>query len=81
MLHAVVMAGGSGTRFWPQSRSALPKQFLQLCGDETLLAATLSRVGDWIPINRSWVVTNKSHAAQTQKQLPTLPAANILREP
>jgi mannose-1-phosphate guanylyltransferase len=81
MLHAVVMAGGSGTRFWPQSRSALPKQFLQLFGEETLLAATLSRVGAWIPINRSWVVTNKSHAAQTQKQLPALPVANILREP
>src|SRR5262249_29000888 len=81
MLHAVVMAGGSGTRFWPQSRAALPKQFLQLFGEETLLAATITRVGDWIPIDRSWVVTNKSHAAQTQKQLPALRSGNILREP
>jgi mannose-1-phosphate guanylyltransferase len=81
MLHAVVMAGGSGTRFWPQSRAALPKQFLRLFGEETLLAATLSRVGDWIPPERSWVVTNKAHAAQTQRQLPALPSANILQEP
>ena len=81
MLHAVVMAGGSGTRFWPQSRAALPKQFLRLFGEETLLAATLSRVGDWIPPERSWVVTNKAHAAQTERQLPALPSANILQEP
>lgn len=81
MLHAVVMAGGSGTRFWPQSRSALPKQFLKLFGDETLLAATLSRVADWIPSDRSWVVTNKAHAAQTRLQLPKLPPGNILQEP
>ncbi len=81
MLHAVVMAGGSGTRFWPQSRAALPKQFLRLFGEETLLAATLSRVGDWIPPERWWVVTNKSHAEQTRRQLPVLPAGNILQEP
>ncbi len=81
MLHAVVMAGGSGTRFWPQSRAALPKQFLRLFGEETLLAATLSRVGAWIPPERWWVVTNKSHAEQTRRQLPVLPAGNILQEP
>jgi mannose-1-phosphate guanylyltransferase len=81
MLHAVVMAGGSGTRFWPQSRAALPKQFLRLFGEETLLAATLSRVGAWIPPERWWVVTNKAHAEQTRRQLPALPAGNILQEP
>jgi mannose-1-phosphate guanylyltransferase len=81
MLHAVVMAGGSGTRFWPQSRTGRPKQFLRLFGDETLLQATLSRVGGWIPVERSWIVTNKSHAAETLRQLPALPASNILREP
>jgi mannose-1-phosphate guanylyltransferase len=81
MLHAVVMAGGSGTRFWPQSRAALPKQFLRLFGEETLIAATISRVARWIPPERSWVVTNKAHAAQTERQLPALPPSNILREP
>ena len=81
MLHAVVMAGGSGTRFWPQSRSARPKQFLTFFGEETLLAATLSRVGDWIGPERSWVVTNRAHAAETRKQLPALPRGNVLEEP
>ncbi|HUE15026.1 MAG TPA: mannose-1-phosphate guanylyltransferase [Planctomycetaceae bacterium] len=81
MLHAVVMAGGSGTRFWPQSRTGLPKQFLRLFGEETLLAATLSRVAAWIPPERAWVVTNQAHAAQTQRQLPALPPSNILQEP
>ena len=82
MLHAVVMAGGSGTRFWPQSRAALPKQFLNLFGEETLLQGTLSRVGDWISAERSWIVTNKAHAAQTQKATSQcLPAGNILQEP
>jgi mannose-1-phosphate guanylyltransferase len=75
------MAGGSGTRFWPQSRTARPKQFLNLFGEETLLQATLSRVGGWIPAERSWIVTNKAHAAETQRQLPSLPSANILQEP
>jgi mannose-1-phosphate guanylyltransferase len=81
MLHAVVMAGGSGTRFWPQSRTGRPKQFLRLFGEETLLQATLSRVGGWIPAERAWVVTNKGHAAETRRQLPVLPSSNILQEP
>jgi mannose-1-phosphate guanylyltransferase len=75
------MAGGSGTRFWPQSRAGRPKQFLRLFGDETLLQATVSRVGGWIPAERSWIVTNAVHAAETERQLPALPPSNILQEP
>ena len=43
MLHAVVMAGGSGTRFWPQSRKAMPKQLQRLVGSQTMIQATVSR--------------------------------------
>src|ERR1700722_7462564 len=81
MLHAVVRAGGSGTRFLAKSGGARRKQFLRLLGEETLLAATLSRVGAWSPPERWWVVTNKNHAEQTRRPLPVLPAGNILQEP
>jgi mannose-1-phosphate guanylyltransferase len=81
MLHAVIMAGGSGTRFWPASRASRPKQFLPLFGDETLLQATVRRVADWIDSDRTWVVTNQAHAAETSRELPAVPASNIVREP
>jgi mannose-1-phosphate guanylyltransferase len=81
MLHAVVMAGGSGTRFWPQSRAPRPKQFLPLASDQTLLQETVGRVDGWIPPERIWIVTNRVHAAETMRQLPALPSANLLLEP
>jgi mannose-1-phosphate guanylyltransferase len=81
MLHAVIMAGGSGTRFWPASRSNHPKQFLTLFGDETMLQAAGRRVADWIAPERTWVVTNHSYAAETSRELPRIPASNIVREP
>ncbi len=81
MLYAVIMAGGSGTRFWPASRANHPKQFLTLFGDETLLQGTARRIADWITPERTLVVTNQAHAAETIRELPALPAANIVREP
>jgi mannose-1-phosphate guanylyltransferase len=81
MLHAVIMAGGSGTRFWPASRSSHPKQFLPLFGDETLLQGTVRRVADWIDSERTWVVTNQAHAAETSRELPALAGSNVVREP
>jgi mannose-1-phosphate guanylyltransferase len=81
MLHAVVMAGGSGTRFWPASRNNHPKQFLSLFGDQTLLQSTVRRVAGWIAPERIQVVTNQAHAAETMRELPTIPAVNIVREP
>ncbi len=81
MLHAVIMAGGSGTRFWPASRSDRPKQFLSLFGEETLLQAAGRRVADWIAPERTWVVTNQAYAAETIRELPAIPASNIVREP
>jgi mannose-1-phosphate guanylyltransferase len=81
MLHAVIMAGGSGTRFWPQSRRGRPKQLLRLAGFRTMIQATVDRVATRIPPERTWVVTNRDQAEATAAQLPQLPPANLLIEP
>lgn len=81
MLHVVIMAGGSGTRFWPESRRARPKQFLKLSGERTLIQSTLDRVTSFIPPAGYWVVTNQAHAAETKHQLPDVPPEQILLEP
>ena len=81
MLHAVIMAGGSGTRFWPQSRQRMPKQLLRLAGDRTMIQQTLDRCKSWVDPSRVWVVTNEVQAAATLQQLPELPASNVLVEP
>ncbi|HEX6985845.1 MAG TPA: sugar phosphate nucleotidyltransferase, partial [Planctomycetaceae bacterium] len=69
MLHAVVMAGGSGTRFWPQSRKSRPKQLLKLAGERTMIQETADRVVPLIPRERTWVVTNAALADETAAQL------------
>lgn len=81
MLHAVIMAGGSGTRFWPQSRGTLPKQLLKLAGRRTMIQETVSRVSPWIDHERVMVVTNAVQADETIRQLPEVPVENILVEP
>lgn len=81
MLHAVIMAGGSGTRFWPQSRKSVPKQLLPLTGSDTMIQQTVERCDGWIPPERTWVVTNQQQVALTQQQLPDVPANNVLVEP
>lgn len=81
MLHGVIMAGGSGTRFWPASRHQRPKQLLTLDGNRSLLQTTLDRCQPWIPPERMWVVTGESLAAETARQLPEVPASQILVEP
>lgn len=79
---AVIMAGGSGTRFWPQSRQAWPKQFLALAdAEQSLLQQTVRRLSGTIPADRILVVTSERHASATREQLPMLPAANVLAEP
>ena len=81
MLHAVVMAGGSGTRFWPQSRTARPKQLLPIAGTDTMLRQTVDRLGEAIPPDRVWVVTNAVQADEVRRQLPEVPPGNVLVEP
>ena len=81
MLHAMVMAGGGGTRFWPRSRAARPKQFLSFDGDRTLLQGTLDRIEAQVPRDRVWVVTSAAHRDEALQQLPDVPAAQIVGEP
>ncbi len=79
---AIVMAGGSGTRFWPASRARRPKQFLALSGtQESLLQATVRRARALVGRDRVLVVTNARHESATREQLPDLPAENLLFEP
>ncbi len=81
MLHAVVMAGGSGTRFWPKSRRNRPKQLLRLVGDSTMLQQTVARLGSLVPPERILVVTGADQAEAIREQLPNVPASNIVAEP
>jgi mannose-1-phosphate guanylyltransferase len=77
----VVMAGGSGTRFWPLSRKHRPKQFLALDGDETLLAATVARLPPLARMDRTYVVCGAGHAPLVRRILPRLPKDNLVVEP
>ncbi len=80
-LYAVIMAGGVGSRFWPASRHANPKQFLKVLGSETLIQRTVRRLDGFIPPERCFVVTNEEYVAQTREQLAEVPAENIIAEP
>ena len=71
--HAVILAGGRGTRFWPRSRQKKPKQFLSLVGERTLLQQTLDRIEALAPAEKSWVITSAAHRDECAKQLPELP--------
>lgn len=81
MLHAVIMAGGAGTRFWPLSRAATPKQLLALVGGETMIQQTVARLEGLVPAERLLIVTNKRLVAPMAAQLPELDVARILGEP
>lgn len=80
--YGVIMAGGSGTRFWPLSRTLRPKQLLPLSGGQgSLLRETRRRIASLIPAERTLVVTSEALAAETRAELPELPPENILAEP
>ncbi len=81
MLHAVVMAGGSGTRFWPKSRRNRPKQLLRLFGERTMIQETVDRITGLVPPERILVITGADQARAVREQLPELPADNVIAEP
>jgi len=81
MLHAVIMAGGAGTRFWPASRADRPKQLLALAGSRTLLQASADRLAGLVPPERTLVLTNQRLVSAVRAQLPQLPADCVLGEP
>jgi len=80
-LYAVIPAGGSGTRLWPASRRGQPKFLLPLPGPRSMVQATVDRLAPLVPYARVYVVTGSSHAVAVARQLPELPAENILVEP
>jgi mannose-1-phosphate guanylyltransferase len=76
------MAGGIGSRFWPVSRNARPKQFLDILGvGKSFLQQTYDRFVQIIPAERILVVTSELYASLVKEQLPNLPEKNILAEP
>jgi mannose-1-phosphate guanylyltransferase len=79
--YALILAGGRGTRFWPRSRTQTPKQLLSFLGDESLLQQTVHRLQPLIPPERVWILTNDYLRAAIRKQLPEVPARQILAEP
>jgi mannose-1-phosphate guanylyltransferase len=81
MLHAIIMAGGTGTRFWPASRHDSPKQLLELVGGETMIRQTVDRLGELVPAEQRMVVTNRRLVEAVQMELPELPASAIVGEP
>jgi mannose-1-phosphate guanylyltransferase len=79
--YAVVMAGGSGTRFWPLSRRKHPKQLLELFGQGTLLEQTVARLRPIIPPERIYIYTNELIWREVCRRLPEIPRAQIVAEP
>ena len=78
----VIMAGGIGSRFWPASRTALPKQFLDIMGTgRSLIQMTFDRVMPLVPLEQIIVMTNEQYSPIVREHLPQLPVENILEEP
>lgn len=83
MKHAyvVIMAGGKGERFWPLSTGSVPKPFLNIIGDKSLIRLTVERAMRIVPAERIWVILGKQQLAIARRQLPFLPAGNFIVEP
>jgi mannose-1-phosphate guanylyltransferase len=80
-LHALIMAGGGGTRFWPRSRQRRPKQFLNMVGERSLLQQALERIEALVPPERTWVITSAAQRPLVVEQLPAVPDDQIVGEP
>lgn len=80
-VYAIIMAGGSGERFWPLSTPERPKQFLRLLGEKSLLRRTVDRIEPLIPIDRQIVVAGEQHSTRVEEELPDLPPENLICEP
>jgi mannose-1-phosphate guanylyltransferase len=81
MRHAVVLAGGSGTRFWPESRVSRSKQFLDLTGKGPMIVETLRRIAPLVPDGNVWVVAGEKDAPHLSSRSLGIPRGNLLLEP
>ena len=81
MFKAIILAGGSGERFWPLSTPEKPKQFLNVFGGESLIRQSVSRLKGLVKPEDVFVITSKALVAATRKELPEIPKANIVGEP
>ncbi len=79
--YALIMAGGVGSRFWPRSRKALPKQYLPLLGKETLIQAVCHRLQVFLPTERIFIVSTKSQLPLLKEQLPWFKSSRLIVEP
>lgn len=79
--YAVIMAGGVGKRFWPQSRRATPKQLLPIAGDDSMLRMTVERLRNFTPSDHILIITNSDQEKAIRLECPELPEENILIEP
>lgn len=79
--YALILAGGSGTRFWPLSRNAKPKQLLDLFGNGTMLRQAVNRVSGLVPAENIFILTNHLQEAEVRRQVAEIPAENIVAEP
>src|SRR5580704_2049606 len=77
----VILAGGSGTRFWPRSRRARAKQVLALDGERSMIQQTVERLKPIAKLEKTWIITNEFLASEIADQLPGLPPKQLIREP
>lgn len=79
--YAIIMAGGGGTRLWPLSRQARPKQLLRLMDEGSLFQIAVNRLNGLLPLERIFVVTVADIACELKEQCPTIPESNFIIEP
>lgn len=80
-MFALILAGGTGTRLWPQSRTAMPKQLLDLGNGKTMMQATVDRILPIVPLENIFVATNHDYGLIIKEQIPALLPQNIVEEP
>ncbi len=79
--YGLILAGGRGTRFWPQSRRSRAKQVLNIAGERTMIQTTVDRLKPLLPPERIWILTNPLLRDEIVRQLPEVPKRQILAEP
>ncbi len=78
---ALIMAGGIGSRFWPKSRKDMPKQFLHIIGEKSMIQQTVERIKPIIDFSDMYVVTNEEQVKLVEQHVPEMPRENIITEP